>query len=584
MILSNSKNRSLLDKHYFYFGPQPLESATEYKYLGIVFNNRGKLNIAAENLADKARKAYFALKSKLPYSNCIAVEKWVRLFNSLISPIMTYGSEIWISDFNINLDTADKLPFEKVQNMIMKNILGVHGKASNLALRTELELYPVCFISYKLMFKYYARLTDIEVGNNPKFVLLKSAFIEDKKLYTQKSACWVQSLHKLKKLINFDSLQISHNMFEDSLKNFYKCKILGQLENIKSNNTELEKTLKFIEKDSPALAIQYLEKSIKALKERNKLLRIADKYGWDVVDEYIDDPITEGTDDATKLRQADYRAKAKRRDKVRTRPAPYIPEPESPQVPQDEPFRKTSSASTREVSRNYKYPAAQGSQTRTGPRTGIYNQNEYFTSSPPTDRCYYCNGEGHWAYYNQRRPVVLQEQSDETVKYNLSPFISHDQDFEFECSSASSFRVDNLRRNLDFWKNTLNANNFVLNVVEFGYLIPFYKLPPSAFLKNNSSAIKHTSFVESSIIELLSTGVIREFRFKHTQWESLKHFSNPDLKALIVFLCSVVTASKSDNTLKKYKGYFKRFKYWCLKYNLLCLPTTACTVAIYLNF
>ncbi|CAG2241076.1 unnamed protein product [Mytilus edulis] len=127
MILSNSKNRSLLDKHYFYFGPQPLESATEYKYLGIVFNNRGKLNIAAENLADKARKAYFALKSKLPYSNCIAVEKWVRLFNSLISPIMTYGSEIWISDFNINLDTADKLPFEKVQNMIMKNVLGVHG-------------------------------------------------------------------------------------------------------------------------------------------------------------------------------------------------------------------------------------------------------------------------------------------------------------------------------------------------------------------------------------------------------------------------------------------------------------------------
>ena len=114
------------------------------------------------------------------------MEKWVRLFNSLISPIMTYGSEIWISDFNINLDTADKLPFEKVQNMIMKNILGVHGKASNLALRTELELYPVCFISYKLMFKYYARLTDIEVGNNPKFVLLKSAFIEDKKtVYTK---------------------------------------------------------------------------------------------------------------------------------------------------------------------------------------------------------------------------------------------------------------------------------------------------------------------------------------------------------------------------------------------------------------
>jgi hypothetical protein len=39
-----------------------------------------------------------------------------------------------------------------------------------------------------------------------------------------------------------------------------------------------------------------------ALKGRNKIIRIADKYGWDVVEEYVDDPLTDGTDDATKLR------------------------------------------------------------------------------------------------------------------------------------------------------------------------------------------------------------------------------------------------------------------------------------------
>ncbi|CAG2204538.1 unnamed protein product [Mytilus edulis] len=213
-----------------------------------------------------------------------------------------------------------------------------------------------------------------------------------------------------------------------------------------AESAELEKTLKLIQKDSPALAIQYLEKSIKALKERNKLLRIADKYGWDVVDEYIDDPITEGTDDATKLRQADYRVKAKRRDKVRTRPTPYIPEPESSQVPQDEPFRKTSSASTREaILETINNSAAHDSQTRTDPASHL-NQNEYLpvhnqqtgvitamarVTGPITAQ----RDVGS----NQPRPVVLQEQSDETVKYNLSPFISHDQDFEFECSSASLF-------------------------------------------------------------------------------------------------------------------------------------------------
>ncbi|CAG2211331.1 unnamed protein product [Mytilus edulis] len=91
-------------------------------------------------------------------------------------------------------------------------------------------------------------------------------------------------------------------------------------------------------KQTPKFSHSVPRKEHKGLKERNKLLRIADKYGWDVVDEYIDDPITEGTDDATKLRQADYRAKAKRRNKVSTRPAPYIPEPESLLVPQDELF------------------------------------------------------------------------------------------------------------------------------------------------------------------------------------------------------------------------------------------------------
>jgi hypothetical protein len=51
-----------------YFGPRPLDYTNEYKYLGIIFDNKGKIRIAAENLAYKARKAYFALMSKLPYS------------------------------------------------------------------------------------------------------------------------------------------------------------------------------------------------------------------------------------------------------------------------------------------------------------------------------------------------------------------------------------------------------------------------------------------------------------------------------------------------------------------------------------
>ncbi|CAC5411056.1 unnamed protein product [Mytilus coruscus] len=119
------------------------------------------------------------------------------------------------------------------------------------------------------------------------------------------------------------------------------------------------------------------------------------------------------------------------------------------------------------------------------------------------------------------------------------------------------------------WSSSNNQyKSFVKDFVEY--------VKPSGFFCQGSD--KNSIFIHSP----LTFNVL--FRFKHSHWESLKQFSNPDLKALTVSLCSVVTASKSENTLKKYKGYFKRFKYWCLKYNLPFLPTTVCTVAIYLNY
>jgi hypothetical protein len=45
----------------------------------------------------------------------------------MIAPILTYGPEVWITDFKPNFEVLDSL--KKTQNMILKNILGVHGKS-----------------------------------------------------------------------------------------------------------------------------------------------------------------------------------------------------------------------------------------------------------------------------------------------------------------------------------------------------------------------------------------------------------------------------------------------------------------------
>ena len=60
--------------------------------------------------------------------------------------------------------------------------------------------------------------------------------------------------------------------------------------------------------------------------------------------------------------------------------------------------------------------------------------------------------------------------------------------------------------------NILNANDFVLNVISDGYLIPFFKKPVSAYLRNNCSANSHVLFVECAINKLLQNGAVKELK------------------------------------------------------------------------
>ena len=189
---------------------------TEYKYLGILFKNTEILKCASGNL-DRARKAYYSLKSKIPESDTFSVKTWLKLYKSMILPILTYGSEVWLADYNLNFDKLDRLPFEKTQNMIFKNILGVHNKASNFALYTELGSYTVCFMSLLLMFRYYRRLLKIESENKEVNSLLRSAFI-DKSL--QKS--WNKIMLNMKQKMNISSLDISNTEFSIQVRHFFE--------------------------------------------------------------------------------------------------------------------------------------------------------------------------------------------------------------------------------------------------------------------------------------------------------------------------------------------------------------------------
>ena len=115
----------------------------------------------------------------------------MKLFDTLIRPILTYGAEVWIGDYNIKEKTLDTLPFEKIQNRFCKYLLGVHKKASNLASRLEFGREAVLNYIGSQTFKYYSRLCQL-----PEDRLLKEVFELDKTLCQDGYKSWYSCMQR----------------------------------------------------------------------------------------------------------------------------------------------------------------------------------------------------------------------------------------------------------------------------------------------------------------------------------------------------------------------------------------------------
>ena len=68
----------------FYYNNSIVEIPDRYKYLGIILQSNGSLKHASEDLAARARKAYFALKRELPFEYNLSQNFRLKLYNSII--------------------------------------------------------------------------------------------------------------------------------------------------------------------------------------------------------------------------------------------------------------------------------------------------------------------------------------------------------------------------------------------------------------------------------------------------------------------------------------------------------------------
>ena len=81
---------------------------------------------------------------------------------------------------------------------------------------------------------------------------------------------------------------------------------------------------------------------------------------------------------------------------------------------------------------------------------------------------------------------------------------------EFSVKGGSNGIKGRLKSSLSFWVETLDASDFVLDMIRRGYSLPSAQYPSQCFLKNNRSALQHPEFVAEAITELLSNSCIVE--------------------------------------------------------------------------
>ena len=81
--------------------------------------------------------------------------------------------------------------------------------------------------------------------------------------------------------------------------------------------------------------------------------------------------------------------------------------------------------------------------------------------------------------------------------------------FEYEQSAPAPTLKGRLKSRVSYWES-INANRFIVDVIKFGYRIPFVSIPLAKRFSNNKSALALHDFVTNAILELLANSAIVE--------------------------------------------------------------------------
>ena len=149
--------------YVFHIGSGIIDIVQNYTYLGTRISSSGNFTLSLEHLRQKALHAFFGLLGHTDF-NKLKPSLACKIFDSMISPTLTYNSEVWGAFAKSGFKSWDSSAIEKTHLQFCKRYLEVHNKASNHACRAELGKFPLIIDINKKILNYLNYLRHRETG------------------------------------------------------------------------------------------------------------------------------------------------------------------------------------------------------------------------------------------------------------------------------------------------------------------------------------------------------------------------------------------------------------------------------------
>ena len=146
VMIFNKNGRHI--RRVFKFGQEKLETTRQYKYLGFLVTPSGEINSGLRDLRDRAQHAFSKLKKKMGITFRQKPSITIKLFSSLIEPILLYASDFWGI-----LKMPGSNPIETLFMSFCKQLLGVQKQTTNAGVLLELGQLPLLIRARKKAIK-----------------------------------------------------------------------------------------------------------------------------------------------------------------------------------------------------------------------------------------------------------------------------------------------------------------------------------------------------------------------------------------------------------------------------------------------